>query len=123
MEECGMAVPDDFRRFALSLPGAIESAHMGHPDFRVSGRIFATLQYPTEAFGMVALDPAQQREFILSEPDAFLPVKGAWGVKGATNVRLGRVTMDGLQRAIETAWNSKRSLKPSKKRARSKPAG
>ena len=68
---------DDFRRLALSLPGATESAHMGHPDFRVSGRIFATLRYPDEHWGMVKLSPEEQHGVCGTHPDAFVPVKGA----------------------------------------------
>lgn len=81
---------EDFRRVALSIAGASESAHMGHPDFRIREKIFATLGYPDQSWAMLKLTPEQQRGFVQSEPDAFVPVKGAWGVKGATNVRLSR---------------------------------
>jgi YjbR protein len=69
---------NDFRRLALSLPEATESAHMDHPDFRVRGKIFATLGHPAEGWGMVKLTPEQQHYFAKDYPDAFVPVKGAW---------------------------------------------
>jgi len=79
---------EDFRRLALEMPGAAESLHMRHPDFRVRGKIFATLGYPDEDWGMVKLTPEQQRTFVRLDSAAFVPVKGAWGQKGSTNVRL-----------------------------------
>ena len=75
----------DFRRIALSFPEATESAHMDHPDFRVGGKIFATLDYPGKGWGMVKLPPKQQVFFIEAEPKVFAPAKGAWGLRGATN--------------------------------------
>src|SRR5262249_61347301 len=78
---------DDFRELALDLPEATEGAHMGHPDFRVRGKIFATLG-PGEAWGMVKLTPEQQAVFVRTEPTVFRPVKGGWGLKGATQVVL-----------------------------------
>ena len=82
---------DQFRRLALSLPEATESAHMGHPDFRVKGKIFATLDYPEPGWGMVKLTPEQQAELVQAEPDVFEPCAGAWGARGCTNVRLRAV--------------------------------
>ena len=79
---------DGFRRLALSLPEATEVGHMGHPDFRVRGKIFATLGYPDGGFGMLKLTPEQQEALISAEPLVFSPIKGAWGRGGATNVRL-----------------------------------
>ncbi len=78
----------DFRRIALSFPEATESAHMDHPDFRVGGKIFATLDYPGKGWGMVKLPPKQQVFFIEAEPKVFAPAKGAWGLRGATIVHL-----------------------------------
>src|SRR3989442_14660207 len=78
---------NEFRRMALSLPEAVEAAHMGHPDFRVGGKIFATLSYPRIGFGMVALTPEQQELFVRTEPKTFTPVPGGWGRKGSTHVR------------------------------------
>ena len=68
---------DDFRKIALSLPEAIESAHMNHPDFRVRGKIFATLGYPDENWAVVKLTPEEQKSFVRADPDVFQPVKGA----------------------------------------------
>jgi hypothetical protein len=73
-----MPSADDFRRIALSFPGAEESSHMNHPDFRVGGKIFATLGSPDEAHGMVSLLPEQQADF-MSLSEAFHPASGAWG--------------------------------------------
>ena len=94
---------DDFRRIALGIPGALESTHMAHPDFRVRGRIFATLAYPTQAWGMVKLTPEQQRAFVLAAPSAFVPVKGAWGEKGATSVRLAAAPEELVHEALLAA--------------------
>ena len=95
---------EDFRCLALSLPGAEERSHMGHPDFRVGGRIFATLGVPDDAHGMVALLPEQQADFIALSPDAFRPAAGAWGRRGSTLVRLGVVEEDVLEAALAAAW-------------------
>ncbi len=94
--------PDGFRRIALGL-GAIESAHHGHPDFRVGGRIFATLGYPDHTCGMVTLTPDQQRTRVREHPDAFVPVKGKWGEQGATTVRLDAVDEETLGEALTLA--------------------
>jgi YjbR len=71
----------EFRRIALSLPEAEERAHMDHPDFRVGGKIFATLGYPDKGWGMVKLFPDQQQEVMKSQPKAFVPAAGAWAGK------------------------------------------
>lgn len=97
---------DDFRRMALSFPGAIESAHMNHPDFRVNGKIFATLHYPDDGWAMVKLPPDQQGSFVELQPSAFKPVNGAWGRQGATNVLLKTVKEESLQGALTLAWQS-----------------
>jgi len=94
---------DEFRNLALELPGAVESSHMDHPDFRVGGKIFATLG-PGEAWGMVKLTPEQQAEFIAAEPEAFEPIKGGWGVKGATQVNLESANEAGVARALDMAF-------------------
>jgi hypothetical protein len=94
---------EDFRRLALDMPGASGSAHMHHPDFRVRGKIFATLGHPDKAWGMVKLTPEQQRAFIQSDGAAFVPVKGAWGERGCTNVRLSKAREALLQEAIAAA--------------------
>jgi hypothetical protein len=95
---------DDFRRIALSLPGAEESSHMGSPDFRVGGHIFATLASRSQNYGNLMLDPEQQSAFVEELPDVFLPVHGGWGRMGATHVRLASVTEEVLAGALQTAW-------------------
>jgi hypothetical protein len=93
----------DFRRIALGLKGAGEGAHMGHPDFRVAGKIFATLQ-PRRGFGMVNLTPDEQHEFQRAHPDAFTPEAGAWGRTGSTRVLLGGVDEETLAETMTLAW-------------------
>jgi hypothetical protein len=100
-----MATPEHFRRIALSFEGAEESSHMKHPDFRVNGKVFATLAYPDESFGMVGLFPEQQQDFIQLAPDAFQPASGAWGRGGSTLVKLDAVSDDLLETALAAAWS------------------
>lgn len=99
-----MASADDFRRIALSFPGAEERSHMGHPDFRVGGRIFATLGSPSEEWGMVQLLPEQQLMAVEAEGDTFKPAAGAWGRSGSTLMKLDCVPDAWLERALEWAW-------------------
>ena len=94
----------DFRRIALSLEGAEESSHMGSPDFRVGGRIFATLASQKQGYGNLMLTPEQQAAFVAEAPDIFLPVPGGWGRNGATHVVLAKVSEDLLLGALRTAW-------------------
>lgn len=94
----------EFRKMALSLPEAMESTHMQHPDFRVFGKVFATLGYPNRSWGMVKLAPKQQAAFVDAEPKVFVPVKGTWGRQGATTVYLRSVTRETLRKALEAAW-------------------
>jgi len=110
--------PEEFRRLALKMPDAVEGAHMGHPDFRANGKIFATL-YPDGENGMVKLTPAQQRDFIVADPTAFTPASGAWGRQGCTTVRLASVAEDQLGEAMTLAWQNtvKSAAKPRTKRA------
>jgi len=96
--------PGEFREVALSFPEAIESAHMHHPDFRVGGRIFATLGYPNENSAMVKLSPDEQKEFVRTSSDVFTPVKGAWGRQGATNICLPAATPNIVREALTSAW-------------------
>ena len=98
---------NEFRRMALSLPEAVEAAHMGHPDFRVGGKIFATLSYPRTGFGMVALTPEQQELFVRTEPKSFAPVPGGWGRKGSTHVLLRSAKKAAVREALETAWRNR----------------
>jgi hypothetical protein len=97
---------DQFRRLALSLPETSESAHMNHPDFRVRGKIFATLGSPDTRWGMVKLTPEQQEQFVQAEPDVFDPCAGAWGARGCTNVRLRAAKKHSVRRALITAWRN-----------------
>src|ERR1700722_20511193 len=96
---------DDFRRLALSLPEASEAAHMGHPHFRVRGKIFATI-WPDDGWGMVKLTLEQQAMFMRTEPEIFVLVKGGWGWKGATNVRLKSANATTGRTALVTAWRN-----------------
>jgi hypothetical protein len=97
---------NDFRQIALSLPEALESAHMDHPDFRVRGKIFATLGYPDQGWGMVKLTPEQQTSLVRAEPAVFVPAKGAWGRRGSTIVRLDTVDQVALSSALIAAWRN-----------------
>jgi YjbR len=94
----------DFRRIALSFEGAEESSHMGAPDFRIGGRIFATLASEDQGFGNLMLTPEQQADFVRELPDVFLPVRGGWGRMGATHIRLAKANEDVLAGALRTAW-------------------
>jgi len=97
--------PDDFRRLALSMDDAIESAHMGHPDFRANGRIFATV-YPDGQWGMVKLTPDQQQTFMRANPATFVPASGAWGRQGCTSVRLDSIDAGTVRAAMDLAWQN-----------------
>jgi hypothetical protein len=94
----------DFRRIAMSLEGAEEKSHMGAPDFRVGGHIFATLASENQGFGNLMLTPEQQAAFIEEEPDIFLPIAGGWGRTGMTHIRLATADEDVLRGALRTAW-------------------
>src|SRR5689334_5110632 len=94
----------DFRRIALSLEGAEEGSHMGAVDFRVGGRIFATLASVKQGYGNLMLTQEQQATFLEELPEVFLPVHGGWGRNGATHVRLAVVSEDVLEGALRTAW-------------------
>jgi hypothetical protein len=95
-----------FRSMALALPDAEEREHMGHPDFRVGGRIFATLGYPDSEWAMVKLYPDQQRDFVAAAPKMFVPVKGEWGRQGCTSVRLKAATQARAKAALYLAWRN-----------------
>lgn len=96
----------DFRRLALSLPQATEEAHMNHPDFRVGGKIFATL-WPGKDRGVVILLPDQQKRLMAASPLVFSPVNGKWGRDGATAVCLSRATKTGALKALRMAWKNR----------------
>jgi hypothetical protein len=95
--------PEQFRRLALSMPGAVEGEHHGHPDFRANGRIFATL-LPDGERGMVRLSPQQQREIVQAHVGGFVPANGAWGRAGCTYVRLEAASVDALRPWMTLAW-------------------
>jgi hypothetical protein len=101
---------DDFRRIALGLDAVVEGAHMGHPDFRVKNRIFATL-HGDGVCGMVKLTPAQQQTFMTADPDAFSPENGAWGRAGCTRVRLAAAADDAVGEAMTLAWQNATAVK------------
>ena len=101
---------DDFRRLALELPETVEGAHMGHPDFRVDGKIFATLS-PDGVFGMAKLTPDQQEILCAAEPDTFVPVPGGWGRSGSTHVRLAVADDDAVRGALRLAWRGRAPAK------------
>lgn len=98
-------IADEFRNLALSLPEAVEKAHMGHPDFRVRGKIFATLS-PDDSRGMVKLTPDDQAVFVRSEPKVFQPCNGAWGRSGCTYVSLAKAVETSVRQALVAAWRN-----------------
>jgi hypothetical protein len=113
----------DFRRVALSLEGAEEGSHMGAADFRVGGRIFATLAAVKQGYGNLMLTPEQQVEFVGEMPDVFVPIKGGWGLMGATHIRLANAGEDVLAGALRAAWKTRitknaktKGRKPGKRR-------
>lgn len=108
----------DFRRIAVSLEGAEEGSHMGHADFRVGGRIFATLAAIDKGYGNLMLTPEMQAEFVAEAPNVFLPIPGGWGRNGATHVRLSKVNEDVLAGALRSAW--KLRVEKNRKSARTK---
>jgi hypothetical protein len=95
-----------FRSIALSFSGAVESEHMHHPDFRHKGKIFATLGYPEEGWGMVRLTPAQQRKFLKKAPNVFHLAAGAWGKSGSTTVRLALASEPAIKAALAMAFKN-----------------
>ena len=113
----------DFRRLALSLEGAEEGSHFGAADFRVGGRIFATLAAQAQGYGNLMLSPEQQAAFVAEAPQVFIPVPGGWGRNGATHLKLDAANEDLVYGALQTAWrlrleknNSTRRRAPVKKK-------
>jgi len=98
-----MMTTDDFRKIALEIPSTVERSHMNHPDFRVAGKIFASLGVPNENWGMVKLTPEQQREFMVKAPEVFKPCSGAWGRRGYTNVYLASAKRRIVRAALDAA--------------------
>jgi hypothetical protein len=114
--------PNQFRRIALAMNGAVEGSHMGHPDFRANGRIFATL-YPDSVHGMVKLTPEQQEEFMRSDPEIFEPASGAWGRQGCTTVHLSKADEATIGEAMTLAWQAAvRQAAPRKRKTARSPA-
>ena len=109
---------EDFRRIALSLEGAEESSHMGAPDFRVGGRIFATLASQSQGYGNLVLTLEQQAAFVEELPEAFVPIAGGWGRMGMTHIRLAVANEDLLAGALRTAWmlRLEKNAKPGRKK-------
>ena len=112
----------DFRRLALSLPGAEEGSHMGSADFRVGGRIFATLASQDKGYGNLMLTPELQADFVAEQPDVFLPIAGGWGRNGSTHIRLAQANEDLLAGALRTAWKlrTEKNAGPPRKKAAKK---
>jgi hypothetical protein len=94
---------DEFRKMALEIPTAVERSHMNHPDFRVAGKIFASLGVPDEAWGMVKFTPEQQRTFIKKASGVFKPCSGTWGRQGYTNVYLTAAKASMVRSALDAA--------------------
>lgn len=111
--------PNDFRRIALQMQGALEGEHMAHPDFRAHGRIFATL-HPDGKQGMVKLTPDQQHTFLREHPRTFTPASGAWGRQGCTMVELSAVDEDTLGEAMTLAWQQAATAKVKSKESKGK---
>ncbi len=112
----------DFRRIALSLPGAEEASHMGSPDFRVGGRIFATLASERQGYGNLMLNLELQADFVGELPDVFLPIAGGWGRMGMTHIRLAKANEDVLEGALRAAWKLRveKNKKPAKKKSKAR---
>ena len=120
--------PDDFRRIALSLEGAEEGSHMGAADFRVAGRIFATLAARDQGYGNLMFSPEQQAAFVDELPEVFIPIRGGWGRMGATHIVLSKANKDVLSGALQAAWqlrkekNAKTRKRPRQSSRKSKSA-
>lgn len=108
---------NDFRRIALSFVGAEEGSHMGAVDFRVGGRIFATLASVKQGYGNLMITPEIQAAFVGDLPEVFLPIAGGWGRMGMTHIRLAEASEDVLTGALHTAWKLRveKNAKPGKK--------
>ena len=112
---------NDFRRIALSFEGAEEGSHMGNPDFRVGGRIFATLAHADLGYGNLKLTREQQEMFVQELPEVFIPIAGGWGRMGITHIRLASASEDVLTGALQAAWKLRvemNSKSPKKARAK-----
>jgi hypothetical protein len=109
--------PNQFRKIALGMDGAIEASHMNHPDFRANGRIFATI-HPDNKQGGLMLTPEQQHEFMGDHPGMFVPAPGAWGRAGATMVQFAAAEQEVVGEVVTLAWKNAMAKKPSKRAAK-----
>lgn len=107
-----------FRHLALGLPEVVESSHLAHPDFRVRNRIFATLGYPNQRWGMIKLNPEQQNELLCTGPEVFRPAAGAWGESGSTVVLLSAISATALRPILRRAWENVAANHPQRKMRR-----
>ena len=98
-----MLTPEKFRQLALEIADAVESSHMGHPDFRIGGKVFASLGYPDDGHGMVKVAPEHQQTLLKEVPDVFAPCAGAWGKGGATSVHLAAAKVGTVRAALAAA--------------------
>jgi hypothetical protein len=98
--------PDEFRKLALRLPETVEQQHQDHPDFRVGGKVFATLGWPDTAWGMVKLPIAEQKTRVATQPEIFEPAPGAWGQRGSTKIRLAAAEIDLIEQILRIAWGN-----------------
>jgi hypothetical protein len=115
--------PTDFRRIALSLEGAEEGAHMGALDFRVGGRIFATLASQSQGYGNLMLTPEEQAAFVKELPEVFVPIAGGWGQMGMTHIVLAKANEDLLRGALQTAWRLRVEANARSRKRRARTAG
>ena len=111
----------DFRRIALSFEGAEEGSHMGAVDFRVGGRIFATLASVAQGYGNLMLNTEMQSAFVEELPEVFLPIPGGWGRMGMTHIRLSQANDDALHGALLAAWKLRSEKNEKSRRSKKKP--
>jgi hypothetical protein len=104
--------PEQFRRAALKLPGAVEAAHHDHPDFRANGRVFASLSPAGQGWAMAKVSPEEQETFVRNEPAAFEPFNGAWGKAGCTRIKLDVAPAAAVEAALLMAWRGAQATKP-----------
>ena len=116
-----MASAADFRRIALSLPSAEQGAHHGQPDFRLGGRIFATLSMADQGYGNLMLSPEIQAEFIADAPEIFIPIKGGWGRMGHTHLVLAAADVATIRGALQTAYNLRLAKNSATSKSKSAP--
>jgi hypothetical protein len=115
-----MITPDEFRELALRLPETVEQQHQGHPDFRVAGKVFATLGWPDTAWGMVKLPIEEQKTRVGTQPEVFEPAPGAWGQRGSTKIRLAAAEIDLIEQVLRVAWGNV-APKPNTEKSHAKP--